>query len=325
MMRLLFYMLGCQLMFMMGCASKSEVKTLKLAHGLDTKHPVHKGLEYMAQEIEKRSGGKLAVDLYPNGQLGNERELLELLQIGSLTLTKVSAAVMENFAPDYQVFGLPYLFASRDHQFRVLDGQIGEGLLNSGIKYRLKGLAFYDSGSRSFYTTEKKVDGPVDLEGLKIRVMKSNSAVEMVNTLGGSPTPISFGELYSALQQGVVDGAENNPPSFYSSRHYEICKYYTLDEHTSVPDVLLISTIWWDDLSEEEKGWVSDAAKASVTYQRELWATSEKEALEAVRKAGVEVIYPDKKQFQTKVDKLYDRLSAESTVGKLVKQIKQMQ
>jgi tripartite ATP-independent transporter DctP family solute receptor len=237
-------------------------------------------------------------------------------------MTKVSAGVMENFAPKMKVLGLPFLFRDREHSFQVLDGSIGQKLLNDAGKYRLKGLGFYDAGSRSFYTKEKPVFNPNDLEGLKIRVMESVTAMEMVRNLGGSPTPISWGELYTSLQQGVVDGAENNPPSFYLSRHYEVCKYYSLDEHTTLPDVLIIGTQTWNRLSEQEQQWLQRAVAKSVNYQRELWAQSEKEALDAVIAAGVEVIKPQKQAFMEKVSDMYDVYLQDSEFHDLIQNIR---
>lgn len=305
-----------------GCQSSNEVTVLKLAHGLDVNHPVHKGIEFMVKRAYEKSNGKLVIQIYPSAQLGNERECLELLQVGSLAITKVSAAVMENFSPNYKVLGLPYIFRSKEHCFKVLNGEIGEQLLDEGAEYRLKGLCFYDAGSRSFYTKEAPVNTPKDLEGLKIRVMKSNTAINMVNELGGSPTPISYGELYTALQQGVVDGAENNPPSFLTSRHYEVCKYYSLDEHTSVPDVLLISTDWWGRLPEQHKIWLKEAAKESVTYQRQVWAESEIAALKEVESYGVTVVRPDKTTFSEQVAPLYDELKSDQEISNLISRIK---
>lgn len=313
-------LVGLAVAVCVSCGGHQRTKVLKLGHALDINHPVHLGIVRMAELIEEKSGGRMRVDIYPSGQLGGERELLELLQIGSLTMTKVSAAVMENFAPDYKVFGLPYLFDNAQHQYAVLDGPIGERILAEGEQFRLLGLCFYDAGSRSFYTTKKPVYTPEDLSGLKIRVMKSNTAVNMVTALGGAATPIAWGELYSALQQGVVDGAENNSPSFYTSRHYEVCKFFTLDEHTTIPDVLLISTVWWNDLSEEERGWVKAAALESVDYQREVWAASEHESLEAVKQAGVEVIIPQKDPFGKRVQSMYNELDPQ--LSALVKAIK---
>jgi len=303
------------------CSETKTHKTLKLAHGLDVNHSVHKAMVKMGEDLAALSGGKLQLEIYPSQQLGTERECLELLQIGSLDMTKVSAGIMENFAPKMKIFGLPFLFRDREHSFAVLDGPIGRQLLDEGEKYWLKGLGYYDAGSRSFYTKEKPVNTPEDLFGLKIRVMESVTAMEMVRSLGGSPTPISWGELYTSLQQGVVDGAENNPPSFYLSRHYEVCKFYSLDEHTVLPDVLIIGTHSWNKLSEEERQWLQEAVDKSVLYQRILWAEAEAEALAEVQKAGVKVIRPDKTLFSNKVKSIYENYKNDEEMYQLIQQI----
>jgi tripartite ATP-independent transporter DctP family solute receptor len=272
--------------------------------------------------LNELSQGKMRLQIYPNQQLGSERECLELLQIGSLDMTKVSGAVLENFAPKLRIFGLPFLFDNKDHLFKVLDGTIGKELLKEGEEYWLKGVGFYDSGSRSFYTKERPVEQPEDLEGLKIRVQESVSAFDMVKQLGASPTPISWGELYTALQQGVVDGAENNPPSFYLSRHYEVCKYYSIDEHTMIPDVLLVSTHLWNRLSSEEQGWLQKAIDQSIPYQRDLWIQSENESLQAVIEAGVEVSYPKKNRFQEATQKMYQDFKKDPQMAELIERIR---
>ena len=287
-----------------GCVDAGSQTVLRLGHGLDVTHPVHQAMELMAERLDELSAGALELKIYPSEQLGSERECLELLQIGSLGLTKVSSAVLEGFAPDFKVLGMPYLFRNRDHAFAVLDGEIGRGLLLSSEGARLRGLAFYDAGSRSFYTRDRPIRSPEDLVGLKIRTQESATAMGMVRALGGAATPIAWGELYTALQQGVVDGAENNPPSFHLSRHYEVARYYSLDEHTSVPDVLLVSTDVWQRLTERQRGWLQVAADESATFQRQLWREAEEEALRAVSEAGVEVIYPDKAPFQAGVREL---------------------
>lgn len=304
------------------CQGHQKKKVLKLAHILDPSHSVHKAMVLMADKVEEKSGGTLTIQIYPSGQLGNERESLELLQIGSLAITKVSAAVMEGFIEDYKVLGLPYLFENKEHAYKVMDGEIGKKLLLSGEEFWLRGLCFYDAGSRSFYTKGKPVNHPDDLKGMKIRVMKSITAVNMVNTLGASPTPIAFGELYTALQSGVADGAENNPPSFYLSRHYEVCKYYSLDEHTTIPDVLLISKPVWDKLTEQEQIWLQEAADESVIYQRKIWKESEEEALQEVEKAGVTIVYPDKSAFTEKVKPIYEDLKSNKKLYDLVNEIR---
>ncbi|TLP77059.1 TRAP transporter substrate-binding protein [Maribacter sp. ACAM166] len=307
----------------LSCGVDNKTRTIRLGHGLDVSHSVHKAMVKMGEDLLKRSGGKLKLEIYPSQQLGTERECLELLQIGSLDMTKVSVGVLENFAPKIKVLGLPYLFRDRQHSFDVLDGPIGQMLLNEGEKYWLKGLGYYDAGSRSFYTMNKPIEKPSDLEGEKIRVMESVTAVNMVKALGGSPTPISWGELYTSLQQGVVDGAENNPPSFYLSRHYEVCKYYSLDEHTVLPDVLLIGTYVWDKLNAEEQQWLSDSVKESVKYQRILWAEAEEEALREVQKAGVIISRPDKSLFAEKVQSIYEDYKDDAEIYPLIKQIQE--
>lgn len=303
------------------CKETEQHKTLRLGHGLDVSHSVHKAMVKMGEDLEQISKGKLILEIYPSQQLGTERQCLELLQIGSLDMTKVSVGVLENFAPKMKVFGLPFLFRDRQHAFRVLDGPIGQQLLDEGDQYWLKGLGYYDAGSRSFYTKDQPVHQPSDLEGQKIRVMESVTAMNMVRELGGSPTPISWGELYTALQQGVVDGAENNPPSFYLSRHYEVCKYYTLDEHTVLPDVLIIGSSVWSKLSAQEQDWVKTAVKTSVAYQRKLWLEAENEALEAVKKAGVEIIRPDKSLFANQVKNSFDHYKEDPEFFKLIQLI----
>jgi len=285
------------------CGTNEEKKVLRLAHGLDTNHPVHLAMMELGKELQNASDGKLQVKVYPSGQLGAERECLELLQIGSLDITKVSAAVLENFVPEYKVLSIPYLFRDKQHSHTFYDSEVGRAFLDKGSDYRLRGLCFYDAGSRSFYTKERPVSTPQDLEGLKIRVQKSNMAVSMVQQLGGAPTPISWGELYTALQQGVVDGAENNLPSFQTSKHYEVCKYYSFDEHTAVPDVLLVGTQTWNRLSQQEQQWLQEAADASAIYQREVWAKAENDALLIITEAGVQVNYPDKAPFAEKTKK----------------------
>ncbi len=319
--KITFFLGGIVFLIMTSCSGVSDKTELKLAHGLPTDHPVHKAMMFMAQRCEELSDGKLTIEVYPAEQLGSEQQCVELVQIGSLAITKVSAAVMESFADAYKVFGLPYIFRSKEHSFKVMDGEIGKELLLSTENKWIRGLTYYDAGSRSFYTIDKPINTPDDLAGLKIRVMRSITAVEMIRALGGSATPISWGELYTALQSGVVDGAENNPPSLYTSRHYEVCKYYSLDEHTTIPDVLVVSKIIWDKLSDQEKKWLQQAADESAQLERKLWAESEKESLEEVQKAGVKINYPDKEPFIEKVQPLLESYKDNEEIYSYIKRI----
>jgi tripartite ATP-independent transporter DctP family solute receptor len=298
----------------------SQTKEIKLAHSLEVSHPVHLAMMYMADKVKEKSGGKLTVAVYPNSQLGSERECVELLQIGSLGMTKVSAATMESFSPNFKVLSLPYIFKDKAHYYSVLNGEIGDDLLTEGEQYWLRGLTYYDAGSRSFYAN-KPINTPSDLKGMKIRVQASNTAIAMINAFGGAATPISTSEIYTALQQGVVDGAENNPPTFYLSRHYEVAKNYSLNEHTMVPDILLISTKVWEDLTPQEQQWLQEAADESAVVQRKLWQEAEEEALREVKKAGVEVTYPDKEPFAKMVEPLFESFRNEPEVYALIKRI----
>lgn len=282
------------------CEKAKGPEVLYLGHTLPQTHPVHKGMLEFQKALEKKSNGTLKVKIFPDGQLGSERELLELLQIGSVAATKVSSATLSNFVPEYNVMGIPYLFRNKEHQFSVLEGPIGKSILEKGSKFWLRGLCYYDAGSRSFYTSKKAIRTPDDLKGLKIRVQNNQMAINMVNSMGGDATPLAYGELYTAIQQGVVDGAENNPPSFVSSNHYEISKYYTLDEHSSVPDVLLIGTKFWDELSEDQRIWVQEAADESSQAQKKFWQASVEESMKVAKDWGVEIIIPEKALFAEK-------------------------
>ncbi|MFK7885388.1 MAG: TRAP transporter substrate-binding protein [Gammaproteobacteria bacterium] len=319
-----FLALLASICLLAGCADAGSEKVLTLAHGLDEGHTVHKAMVLMGERLDEYSGGTMQISIYSGGQLGSERETLELLQIGSLAMTKVSASPLEGFVPTLKLFSIPYIFKDRDHHLRVLDSQIGEQLLDSLQAARLKGLGYYDAGSRSFYTNTRPVETPADLEGLKIRVMKSQTSVQMVAELGGSPTPISLGEIYTALQQGVVDGAENNPPTFHRMRHYEAAGFYSLDEHTFVPDVLLMSKRFWGDLSEQEQGWLKRAVRESVEYQRDLWQAETEQSIEAVKSAGVVVTYPDKAPFRAAVQSMKAAYAGTET-GALLDAIKGME
>ncbi len=299
-------------LFLASCSGNQNVTVLKLGHGLDTTHPVHLAMQRLADRAYEYSEGELRIDVYPAQQLGTERELLELLQIGSVDITKVSSSVIEGFDPVYKVFSLPFLFLDEEHRSAVWDGEIGRDLLDAGERIRLIGITYYDAGTRSFYTKETPIEHPDDLNGLKIRVQESPVSIQMVNLLGGNATPISWGEIYTSLQQGIVDGAENNPPSFHLSRHYEVARYYSLNEHTAVPDILFISLETWNRLTEEQQQIIQRAADESAVYQRELWKQATNKALEEVEEDGVSIIRPDKEPFIERLQPLWQQFMNES-------------
>ena len=307
-----------------GCGKRSDVTVLKIGHSLDVEHPVHKALVFMADKLKEKSASKVVLQVYPGEQLGSEREMIEQAQMGMLDMTKVSAAPLESFIPEFSVFGVPYLFRDSEHFWTVLEGSVGKKLLQAGEEKGLKGLCYYDAGSRSFYTKEKPIMSPADLEGMKIRVMESKTSMQMMKEMGASPTPIAWGELYTSLQQGVVDGAENNPPSFHLSGHYEVCKHYSLDEHTMIPDVVLISMKTWNKLSAEVQQLVQEAADESARYQRQLWNETTEEALKTVQEHGVKVYHPDKTPFRQKIRQMHESYKG-TEVGELIEEINKVQ
>ncbi len=307
-----------------GCKKEKDEPeiVLKLGHGLDITHPVHKAMVYMAKRVREKSSGRMKVDIFPNEQLGNEKECIEALQLGYLAMTKTSTAPMEGFVPRMMIFGIPYLFRDSEHYWKAMKGPLGRELLLSGESKGLHGLCYYDAGARSFYA-KKEIHSPADLKGMKIRVQNSIMSMKMVEAMGGSPTPIPWGELYTALEQGVVDAAENNPPSFRTSRHYEVCKYYILDEHTRLPDMLVISTSVWNNLSRQFQQILQEAVDESVEYQRKIWAEAEEEDMKTVQDAGVKIIRPDKGLFRASVAGLWDEF-ADTDIGELIKRIQEV-
>ncbi len=312
---------ACALVLALGCSGKEKTVVLKLGHGLDVTHPVHKAMEYMADVFARKTEGKGRIDIYPGEQLGSERDMIEQVQLGSLAMTKTSTSPLESFIPIMGVYSLPYLFRGEEHAWKVFLGDIGREVLDAGVEKGLKGLCYYDAGFRSFYTKDKEIKTPEDLKAMKIRVQQSKTAMDMIRTLGASPTPIAWGELYTSLAQGVVDGAENNPPSFETSKHYEVCKFYSLDEHTCVPDVVLVSTTVWSNLGETMRKALQEAADSSRVFQRDLWARRVKESMKVVEEAGVTVLRPDKEPFMEKVEPMYAEYEG-TEIGALVKRIR---
>lgn len=295
-------------------------QVLKLAHSLPPTAPVHKGMERFAELVFEKSGGRVEVQIFPSGQLGSETEAIEQLQRGAITMVKTSAAAMEGFVPEMAVFGVPYLFRDAEHFWNVLNSPVGQELLVGATDRGIRGLCYYASGARSFYTVDKPILSPADLSGMKIRTMRSATSIEMIDTMGGAAAAIPFGELYTALQQGMVDGAENNAPSLYDSRHWEVARYYSLDEHTRIPDVLIFSEKVWAQLSPEVQVILLEAAEESVPYQRKIWDAYVAECLENLQAEGVEIYYPDKEPFQKAVQSMVDGFAGTS-VGDLMKRV----
>ena len=306
----------------------ARLKRIKLAHGLKTKHPVHLTLEWMAKRVSELSNEQLKVEIFPCEQLGNENECLDALQRGYLGMTKTNTGPMEAFVPRIRIFGIPYLFRDGQHFWKVALGPIGKALLLAAESEGFRGLCYYDAGARSFYS-KKPISRPSDLKGKRVRVNNSVMAMEMITAMGGSPTPTSWGKLYMSLDQGVVEVAENNPPSFHTSHHYEVCKYFSMDEHMRLPDVLVVSTKVWADLNDQQQQWLQQAVDESVAYGRELWDKEEKMSLAIMKKEGIKVLYPDKKPFVDAVKPLWNKFinakdAEDMVIGKMIRQIREI-
>ena len=239
-----------------------------------------------------------------------------------IDLNRISMAPFNGLIPETAIMSLPYLFRDVDHLHNVLDGPIGQQVLDLFTAQDLIALAYYDPGARSFYNREKPIKSIDDMKGLKFRVIQSDVFVDMVAALGANAVPMPYGEVYSAIETGVIDGAENNWPSYESSGHFEVAKFYTLDEHTMVPEVLVMSKTSFDKLSPEDQEIVRQAAKDSVPFNREAWAAREKESEEKVLAAGVEVVRDiDKAPFQAAMVPVYEKYAATPEMKKLVEDI----
>lgn len=271
-----------------GCG-RAENRPFFLSDGQPADFPTVLAVEYMAQLLRERTGGRMDIKVYSGGQLGAERDTLEITTFGGLDMVRVNSAPLTSIEPMTAITSLPFLFRSQQHMRAALDGEPGEAILASLRRHNLIGLCYYDSGARSFYNTQHPIHTPADMRGLKIRVQNSDIYVAMVRALGADATPMPYDEVYQALVQGVVDGAENNWPSYESSRHFEAAQYYSLDEHVMGPEVLVMSLSRWERLSNEDREIVRQAAKDSVPYMRELWDARVAASRERILAAGVEV------------------------------------
>ncbi|MBP5320377.1 MAG: TRAP transporter substrate-binding protein [Kiritimatiellae bacterium] len=280
-------------------ARQSDKIVLKLAHGLDEKHPVHQAMLFMKKRLEEETGGRATLDVYSGGVVGSEVECLEQVQQGQLAMTKVSTAALEAFLPEMKVFSIPFAFRDATHFWNTLHSPIGKQLLTAGVRRNFRGLCYYDSGDRNFYSTQKPIRRVEDVGRMKIRVMNSRTAMDMITAMGGSPCPTSWGELYTALQQGMVDAAENNFPSFITSRHFEVCKYFTLSAHQRIPDMMIISTKVFDALPADIQTTLQKVADESEAFQRDLWKKMTDECIAVTREKGVEIITPEIEGFRT--------------------------
>lgn len=285
-------------------------------------YPTVVAVKHIGKQLADQTQGRLGVRVYPAGSLGTEKDNIEQLKIGALDMMRINVGALNSVVPETIPTVLPFVFRSTGHMRTVLDGPIGDEILASMDSQGLIGLAFYDSGSRSFYTAKKPIKSLADMKGLKIRVQQSDLFVSMIEALGANPTPMPYGEVYTALKTGIVDAAENNWPSYESSRHFEAAKYYNLSEHSLAPEVLVFSKKIWGTLSKEDQALIRKAAKDSVPYMRNLWDEREVRSRKFVEAAGAQTVtITDRREFIDAMKPVYAKFANTPKLKDLVKRI----
>ncbi|WP_121611316.1 TRAP transporter substrate-binding protein [Mesobacillus foraminis] len=300
---------------------QNDQTVLRFAYSSNSQ-PVKDSMAEFGRLLEEITNGEVKVEYFPDSQLGGERELIELTQTGAVDLTKVSGSALESFSDQYSIFGLPYLFDDEAHFYRVMDSDIVKPIYESTEELGFIGLTYYDSGQRSFYMNDGPVTKPSDLKGKKIRVMQSQTAIKMVQLLGGSPTPMGSSEVYTSLQQGILDGAENNEFALTEAGHGEVSKYYSYDEHTRVPDIVLINKETIDSLPKEHRKAVYEAAKESTEYEKKVWKKAVEEAkAKSEQDFGITFNEVDKKPFQEAVAPLHEEFKNKDGLKNIYEEI----
>jgi tripartite ATP-independent transporter DctP family solute receptor len=306
------------------CAAAAGARDYRSAEVHPADYPTTLAVQHMGKLVAERSRGRMGVKVYPSGALGTEKDNIEQLRIGGLDMMRINVAPLNSVVPETIATGLPFVFRSVEHMRRVLDGPVGDDILKSMESQGLVGLAFYDSGARSFYTVKKPIKAVADMKGLKIRVIQSDLFVAMVEALGANPTPMPYGEVYTALKTGVVDAAENNWPSYESSRHFEAAKYYNLSEHSLAPEVLVFSKKVWDTIPPADQAILRKAAKDSVPFMRKLWDEREVKSRGIVEKAGIQTVQlANKKEFVDAMAPVYAKFASTPKLKDLVKRIQE--
>jgi tripartite ATP-independent transporter DctP family solute receptor len=293
-------------------AAAQQKTVLKASDVHAAGYPTVVAVENLGKKLEQATNGRISVQMYPSMQLGGEKEAIEQAQVGAIAFARVSVGALGPVVDDLNVFNMPYVFRNSAHMQQVIDGPIGQELLdkvtNSGKG--LIGLCWMDAGARNFYDTKKPIKTVADLKGLKIRVIGNPIFVDMANAMGGNGVAMGYDQVFSALQTGVVDGAENNPPSFVFDNHYQVAKFYTIDEHLIVPEMLVFSKKAWDALSKEDQALLVKFSKEAQQEERKLWIAYEQQAMDKAKAAGIQIIQvsdADKKAFQDAVKPVWDK------------------
>jgi tripartite ATP-independent transporter DctP family solute receptor len=303
-------------------AGSSLAQEFRSADTHPVDYPTVQAVAYMGKLLAERSNNRMTIKIFPSNQLGEEKDTIEQTKIGALAINRVNMAPFNNIVPESSIPALPFVFRSTNHMRAVMDGAIGEEILKAFEPHGFIGLVYYDSGSRSFYNAKRPIRSPEDMKGLKIRVQQSDLFVALVQALGANPTPMPFGEVYTALKTGVIDGAENNWPSYESTRHFEVAKFYTINEHSLSPEVLVMSKIVWDKLAPADRDVIKKAAKDSVPHMRTLWDAREKKSRDVVVAGGSQIIEGiDKRPFQDAMKPVYEKFVTDAKMKDLVRRI----
>jgi len=301
----------------------AQTVTLRSADVHPDGYPTVEAVKFMGRQIEEKTGGRIRVQVFSSRQLGEEKDTLEQTRFGVIDLNRVNSASLNSLVPETVIPGLPFLFRSEEHAHRVLDGAIGDDIASGLTRHNLVPLAYYDSGARSFYTRGRAINEPGDLRGLKIRVQPSDMWVAMMRAFGANATPLPTGEVYSALQTGVVDGAENNYPSYQSFRHFEVARFYSVSEHSMAPELLVMSKRSFDRQPKEIQDILRQAARDSVPEMRRLWNARSEEAKAAVIAAGAQINAMNKEPFERNMGPVYDQFVRDARMKAIVSRIRE--
>lgn len=298
-MLILFVIATLSTLSLTGCTGQNQKRIVRIGHNQSTNHPTHKALVTFQDYINTELGDKYQVEVYPSELLGSQTDMVQLTQTGAIDFCVASNAILETFSKNYQLFNLPYLFASSEAYHHVMDDpEVVDPIYTSTQKAGFTAVTWLDAGTRNFYTVNKPIESPADLKGLKIRVQQSPTNVEMMRLLGGSATPMGFGDVYTALQSKIIDGAENNEMALTDNGHGDVCKYYSYDMHQMVPDILIGNNAFMEQMPEEERAVFEEGFKLVNKVEREEWVKSVAEAKEkAQSEQNVQFIYPDQKPF----------------------------
>jgi tripartite ATP-independent transporter DctP family solute receptor len=284
---------------------------LKAADVHPAGYPTVVAVENMGKKLDQATKGRITVQMYGSMQLGGEKEMIEQAQVGALQMPRVSVGTLGPVVNDLNVLNLPFLFRDTQHMNKVVDGPIGQELLDAvtnSPSAKLVGLCWMDAGARSFYDTKHPIKRIEDLKGLKIRVIGNPIFVDMANALGANGVAMGYDQVFSALQTGVIDGAENNPPSFVFDNHYQVAKFYSLTQHLIVPEMLVFSRVAWDKLSKDDQALIRQTAREAQFEARDLWNKTEAEAMSRMKAAGIEIDpIEDKKPFRDAVKPVWDK------------------